>query len=75
MDGRQAFGVFARSIGLLLVLYGFYVGAWSAMGVVGVPLPTQYPLLVEGVATGFYVVGGLILLLKAEWIVRAAYGR
>ena len=62
-------------MGLLLVLYGLYVGTWSAMKLVGVPLPTQYPLLVEGVATGFYLAGGLILLLKAEWIVRAAYGR
>ena len=74
MHARDLFGVGIRLIGLWQITqafyYGFY-GIWKFNG--GMPASSVSPEIDAGMAL-FYLVLGLLLIVLADSIVRAAYG-
>jgi hypothetical protein len=72
MSGRQAFGVVVRTLGLLVILAGghrlFYAFASSVL------FKSHFPSYVYLVAGLVYLAAGIVLMWRAEWFVRLAYG-
>jgi hypothetical protein len=73
MSGRQLFGVVVRTLGLVVILVGghrvFYAFASSVLH-----FKSYYPPHVYLVAGLVYLVAGVVLMWRAEWFVRFAYG-
>jgi hypothetical protein len=74
MSGRQLFGVVVRTLGLVVILLGghrvFYAFVSSVLH-----FKSYYPPHVYLVAGLVYLVAGVVLMWRAEWFVRFAYGR
>jgi hypothetical protein len=72
MSSRQVFGVVVRTLGLLVILAGghriFYAFASSVL------FRAHFPWQVYLVAGLVYLAAGAVLMWRAEWFVRFAYG-
>jgi hypothetical protein len=73
MRERQSFGVFVRSFGLVLLVYGVYGTVHTLIGLFG--MATRYP---EPVATGFllsviWFAMGIVLMRATDLVVRFTY--
>ena len=72
MSSRQVFGVVVRTLGLLIILAGghriFYAFASSVL------FRAHFPWHVYLVAGLVYLAAGAVLMWRAEWFVRFAYG-
>jgi hypothetical protein len=73
MRERQSFGVFVRSFGLVLLVYGVYGTVHTLIQLSG--MTTRYP---EPIATGFllsimWFAMGIVLMRATDQVVRFAY--
>ena len=72
MSSRQVFGVVVRTLGLLVILAGghrlFYAFASSVL------FKSHFPPHVFLVTGLVYLAVGVVLMWRAEWFVRFAYG-
>ncbi len=89
MTDRQVLGLVARSLGILLVVYGivdlytgfgFFVDAFVFtvlihMHVTNAPPSCGYSPFVYFTVGPFALLTGLLFLRRAEWLVRFAYAR
>ncbi len=66
MSVQQAFGVAVRSIGVFWLGYGLSVFAYCLF-------PTDYSALTYALAAGSSVIVGVILMLKADRVVKLCY--
>jgi hypothetical protein len=75
MTARDVFGLVLRIAGLGLVVVGISGGAFVLLALVGLArrTPGDDPLI-SVVGAFYWFLIGLVLLARAEWIVRAIYG-
>jgi hypothetical protein len=71
---RHSFGVAVRVIGLLLLLYGLYSAWYAGIRWFGLTTRNNLPVNSAILFASFYSAMGLVLLRRANWVVRFAYG-
>jgi hypothetical protein len=73
MIPRQSFGVAVRIVGLIIFIYGLYVGFYTALDIAGIRTRIQEPLATGAIFSVFWLIIGLILLFAADAIADLAY--
>ena len=73
-EHREIFGIIVRTIGFIATVYSTYVLCFGILYWLGMPKRTAIegtlPSLIFG---AFYLVIGVLILRRADWIVRLAY--
>jgi hypothetical protein len=72
MTETQSFGVFVRSFGLILFIYGIYAGIYLLMNLSGIKMHYSVPNS-GAILSALWIVIGVVLMRNADPIVRFAY--
>jgi hypothetical protein len=69
----RVFGIIVRTIGLIVGLYGLYCLWYMLMRSFGMSTRANLPPTSAFMFGVFYLVLGVVILRKADWVVRFAY--
>jgi hypothetical protein len=73
MQGRDLFGVLIRAGGVTLLIFAAFDLFHLFAKLLDIALPSTVSASADAIAMVWYLVLGLILLLRADWIVAGAY--
>lgn len=73
MQGRELFGVLVRAGGVVLLLFAAFDLVHLIAKLLDIDLHSQYSAGAYVMGMVGYLIPGLLLLLRAEWIVALAY--
>jgi len=75
MTVKDIFGLIVRTMGLVMILFGLFDLAYVAAKLLGLPLPSRYPVSVDAISSAFYFIIGIAVILSATLITNLIYGR
>lgn len=73
MQGRELFGVLVRAGGVVLVLFAVFDLVHVIAKLLDIDLHSQYSTGAYVMGVVAYLIPGLMLLLRADWVVAIAY--
>ena len=75
MKARDLYGLLVRVAGLVFIAFAVFDLTHLIALMIGMQMASQYPASVLALATGIYLVVGLVLTFGAGSLTRLVYGR